>query len=344
LAALVVGLLATPHTLGAEQADAHSVDWAGAEWAARPGVQTQLPQVAAGPNGTPRIPGPKRTIAVGKFDAIGAFTAEYGEWDIGGGLAAMLTTALMESGQFIVIERANLSQILTEQEMSANRVSVNGPGVGRLSGVHLLVYGAVTEFGDEDEGGGLGIGYSGGPLGDMFNTAVAVRGSTGAVGMDLRIVDTTTGQILESHRIRESIDSSGLDVSFGYRGISFGGDQFRKTPIGEASRRAIRHAVARIANRVVQTPWTGRVVEFDGREMYINAGGSSGLRVGDQFVIEKVVKQLTDPVTGELLSTRKREIGVLQLTGVEAKISYGTYTPLDSAPPQRGDLVLVVHR
>ena len=38
--------------------------------------------------------GPKKRIAVAKFDTIGSFSAEYGTWDIGGGLAAQLTTAL----------------------------------------------------------------------------------------------------------------------------------------------------------------------------------------------------------------------------------------------------------
>jgi hypothetical protein len=32
--------------------------------------------------------GPKKRIAVAKFDTIGSFSAEYGRWDIGGGLAA----------------------------------------------------------------------------------------------------------------------------------------------------------------------------------------------------------------------------------------------------------------
>ena len=44
--------------------------------------------------GIREVPGPKRTVAVGRVDAIGAFTAKYGNWDIGGGLGAMLATAV----------------------------------------------------------------------------------------------------------------------------------------------------------------------------------------------------------------------------------------------------------
>jgi curli biogenesis system outer membrane secretion channel CsgG len=290
----------------------------------------------------PTIPGPKRTVAVGKFDTVGAFTAKYGDWDIGGGLAAMLTTALMESGRFIVVERANLSQILTEQELSGAKVAQGGPQLGQLSGVHILLYGSVTEFGAQDQGGGVGVGFAGGNLGNLFSSGLGLRGSSGSVAMDIRLVDTTTGQILETHTVKEPISSTGLNLQFGYEGINFGGDRFWKTPLGEASRRAIDKVVRVVASRAAQTPWTGRVVDFDGKQVFINAGAGSGLRAGDQFTIQRVAKKLTDPETGQLLSVMKDEIGVLQLTGVEDKVGYGTYTPTVAVPPQRGDLVFMV--
>lgn len=65
---------------------------------------------------------PKKRIAVAKFDTIGSFSAEYGTWDIGGGLAAQLTTALIDSGQFIVVERAERATVLREQEMAKQGV------------------------------------------------------------------------------------------------------------------------------------------------------------------------------------------------------------------------------
>lgn len=286
--------------------------------------------------------GPKRTVAVGKFDAIGAFTAKYGEWDIGGGLAAMLTTALAESGRFVVIERANLSQILGEQELKAGGLAnpETGPKLGQLTGVQFLIYGSVTEFGHDEKGGGFSFGFSGAkiPLG------LSQQSTTGTVGMDIRVVDTTTGVVLETHRVRESISTEGWDVSAGYKGISFGTNQFDKTPLGQASRSAITRAVEFIAVRAEKSPWTGQVVEYDGKRLYINAGERSGMKVGDQFMIERAGKVMTDPATGEVLSVRKEEIGVLRLGKVEEKISSGTFTPLSSKPPQRGDSAQLMSR
>lgn len=291
----------------------------------------------------PRISGPKRTIAVGKFGAIGAFTAKYGNWDIGGGLSAMMTTALVESGRFIVVERANLQQVLSEKELKGSGLTTpgTGPGAGKLTGVQLLVYGSVTEFGVDDEGSGFSIGGSGGGLGSLLSGALSQQSTSGTVAIDIRLVDSTSGQILETHRLKDEVSSSGWDLSFGYEGISLGTNQFYKTPLGQAVRNVITKAVRRIAVQAQKTGWTGLVVEFDGKDVYINAGTRSGLNVGDKFMIERVEKRLTDPTTQEVLSIRKKALGIVEVTGVEKKVSYGPFQPLEVTAPQRGDLVAI---
>ncbi len=142
---------------------------------------SQVAASAAPADAMPRISGPKRTISVGKFDAIGAFTAKYGNWDIGGGLSAMMTTALIESGQFIVVERANLQQVLSEQELKASRLTNpnTGPTQGKIIGVQHLVYGSVTEFGAEDKGSGFSIGGSGGGIGNLISGALSTQSASG---------------------------------------------------------------------------------------------------------------------------------------------------------------------
>jgi curli biogenesis system outer membrane secretion channel CsgG len=292
----------------------------------------------------PPLRGPKRTIAVGKFDAIGAFTAKYGDWDIGGGLAAMLTSALVESERFIVLERANVGQILSEQEFKAAGVAnpETGPALGKLTGSQLLIYGAVTEFGTDDSGGGLSVGVSGGGLGRLLSGALSRQSVSGKVAMDIRLVDTTTGQVLENYRVSEDLSSTGYDVSVGYENVSLGTNKFWKTPLGEATRKAINNAVQWIVLEAQKKPWVGRVVDAEGQDLYINAGTQAGLSVGDQFMIERVVKRFTDPETGEVLGSRKTEIGVLKLTGIESKLAFGAFQPLGAEPPRRGDLVVIM--
>jgi len=142
LRAMILAVVGVAFLTACQTTEDKSSDKAPATQLAQVGT-TQTDAGAAGAPLTPQLPpptGPKRTVAVGKFDAIGAFTAKYGEWDIGGGLAAMLTTALVESGRFVVIERANLSQILGEQELKAGGLAnpETGPKLGQLTGVQFL--------------------------------------------------------------------------------------------------------------------------------------------------------------------------------------------------------------
>lgn len=292
------------------------------------------------------VNGPKRTVAVGKFTAIGAFTDKYGSWDIGGGLGAMLASALAESERFIVLERANINQVLTEQEMVGSKVTSGtmGPDLGKMLGVQYMLYGAVTEFGDADKGGGFSVGLSGGSLGDLFGGGLSRQSTSGSVAMDIRLVDTTSGRIIDTIRVQEEIDSTGWDVSAGYSGINLGTNQFQKTPLGKASRSAITKVVQHLADKAKTMPWTGMVIEFDKGEVFINAGTVEGIRVGDHFMIEVPTKKLTDPQTGQVLSVRTKQLGLVEISTVEEKISLGKFSPLGLDIPHRGDLVVEIKK
>ncbi len=286
------------------------------------------------------ISGPKRTIAVGNFGAVGAFTQKYGHWDIGGGLAAMLTTELINSGHYIVVERARLADVMGEQELKASGLTTpeSGPRLGQMTGAQYLIYGEVTEFGAGDEGGGLSFGLSrGGP----FKLGGGVEKATGNVSMDIRIVDTSTGEVVENYVVSQKIEESVFALNVTYSGMSLGGDKFKKTPLGKAARAAIGDAMHAIANTVRSHPWSGLVVGMDGRDVIVNSGKNSGLSEGDRFAIMRVVKTYTDPGTGQVLGTKDKEIGVLTIDNVQPRMSFGSFTGHGLETPMRGDIVRV---
>lgn len=288
------------------------------------------------------IPGPKRVVAVGTFTSTGAFDAKYGRWDVGGGLAAMLATALHESQRFIVIERAQLQAILSEQQMRAQGVTSGiGPEVGRALGVQFLILGAVTEFGTDDEGGGFSLGLGGSGLGGLIG-GLSRQSASGDVAIDFRIVDTTTGRIVQSFSERERIDDTSWDVSLGYQGVSIGSNRFLKTPLGRAARAVINRAVRRIALTVAEHDWQGLVVDYDQGAIYINAGSAAGVKKGDTFTIRRIVKRLTDPQTQEVLLVRTKDIGLAEIEETSPKISIGEFHALETDTPRRGDQAILV--
>lgn len=282
------------------------------------------------------IPGPKRTVAVSRFASKSDFNLHYGLTDVGGGLAALLTAALVESGQFVVVERETLSDVLAEQSLIASGI-VKEEGAatpGALLGASLLVKGAVTEFSEAAGGGGFGIGVAG--------VGVGVKSRVAMVGLDIQIIDTTTSQVRANYKVLEKVSAKAVGVDVARYGVETGFTKFLEMPIGQATRKAITAAVERFAVEAASSPWTGRVVALDSGEVVINAGQTSGIRVGDTFGLERASAAFTDPATGRVLGHRKARLGRLVITAVEEELAFATYQPVADALPQRGDLVVVM--
>jgi curli biogenesis system outer membrane secretion channel CsgG len=286
----------------------------------------------------PAVPGPKRTIAVGDIDAIGPLAGGPNGWNVGGSVSAMLATALIESGRFIVVERAALSPILTEQQLAAKGVSAGNaaPATGNVVPAQYLVVGSVTEFGATNSGNGLSLG---GPTGGL-TSALSLNTTKGAVAIDLRIVNTRSTAVEASFRVKREVSTTGVGLTTNYKGIALGGNQFWSTPLGTATRQAMNDAAQRIAETLARGQWEGQVVEIEGRTVYVNAGAAAGLKPGDQLQVQHTVRTFTDPATGALLSERKAMLGTIQLTNVEEKLATGTYTAVEPVQPVRGDLVV----
>ena len=286
----------------------------------------------------PTIRGPRRSIAVGTFDAIGGYVARYGDWNPGGGVEAMMTHALMESGVFDVVERAQMADVLTEQELRAEGLTAGeeGPTPGRLRSADYIVTGGITEFGTRDSGGGFSVGVGG--MG-RTNIGVSPQFTKGKMAADFRLIDTSTGAVVLATNVEEKVTGSSIAASVSQKDVSLGTNAFQRTPLGQATRRVVHRAVREIAAAIAQLPWRGRVIDVEATDLYINAGGNDGIAVGDRFMIYRMGRALTDPVTGEILSQRRMELGSVTISHIEEKISRGTFTPSGSDWPQRGDFV-----
>ncbi len=282
------------------------------------------------------IAGPKRSVAVGPFTAKSDFQLRYGSTDVGGGLAAMLSTSLVECGRFIVVERNQLSSVFSEQELAASGMvnAAGGATPAELIGAQYVILGHLTEFGEAERGGGFGIGIAG-----SRSLGLGPRKQVGSVGIDVRVVDTTTGQAVTAFHVREEIVARAIKVDLEIEEMSLGGDKFKKTPLGQAVRAAIEQVVRRFAGEIAGAPWSGSVVDFSEGEVAINAGATAGVRVGDTFAVHRVSQVLTDPGTGQVLGARKQPIGSVVIESVDANVAFGGFMPAHNSAPQRGDVV-----
>jgi curli biogenesis system outer membrane secretion channel CsgG len=256
-------------------------------------------------------------------------------WKIGDGLAEMLTSELSKTGQFIVVERQALGDIVKEQELGQSGLirGETAARTGQILGAQIVVRGAVTEFEEQASGGGAGIRFGG------FGAEGSVRNAH--VALDIRLIDTSTGQVIASHNAAKSAPAAGGGIGARVGTVSFGGDAFFQTPIGQATRAAMQDALQFIMATAFKavTP-SFSIVKVEGGMAYLNAGATSNVRVGDVFMVYAKGEDLVDPDTGLKLGSDEKMIGSIQVITVQEKFSIGTIRGGTGAM-KRGDLVKV---
>ncbi|MFQ5754107.1 MAG: CsgG/HfaB family protein, partial [bacterium] len=210
----------------------------------------------------------KKRVAVFVFDDK---TDKSWRWwnnkGVGQGVSDMLTTELVKSGRYRVIERQELDQILKEQDLGASGVVTpqSAAEIGKVLGVELAVMGAVTEFGykKSDTGGrikGFGLG---------------VQSQSATVALDCRMVNTTTAEIISAENVRKEKSSKGIKINT--RKIDFKSQKaFDESLVGKAAREAVQGVIKLIDKNAPNIPWQAKVVTEKNGVVFINAGSTSG--------------------------------------------------------------------
>lgn len=235
------------------------------------------------------------------------------------GLTEMLTTSLVETGRFVVLERKALQQALAEQDFGASgRVNAEtAPAVGQAIGAQVLITGDITEFTYQKSslGGNLSILRSVSATGERIKAMVA---------LDLRLIDAVSGEVVFSKRVEGDAAATGVAADAAIGDQQFGTALGSATPLGQASREAIEDAVAAIAAALGRMPWSGRVVDVRDGQVYVNAGAEGGIQPGQRFDVFAQAEALIDPETGVALGTPDRKIGTVTVRQVEEKYAVAT--------------------
>jgi len=173
------------------------------------------------------------------------------------GLQDMLTTALFQSKRYRVVERQALDAVLKEQKLGQAGVvsQKTAAKVGAVKGADILVIAAVTgwEPGTSGSSAGGGGGMIGGTFGKVMALGAGIAGSMkkSSMAMDIRLVDSTTSEILAA----TNVQGVAKDVNFGalaggfmnFAGMGGGLSGFAKTPMEKAIRKCIYESVKFIA-------------------------------------------------------------------------------------------------
>lgn len=172
------------------------------------------------------------------------------------GIRDMLITDLFQSERFIVLERAALNEVITEQEFSEGARAGDKTRIpkGELEGADLIVLCAITSFDAGVGGGAVPIPVPLGKRGDFG--VMNVRFKRGHVEMDLRVVDARTGRVLSSVAVEGRNSRFGMDfnvhlwsggVHANLPGVL---TYFQNTPVEKALQQMVTAAVGHVAERV----------------------------------------------------------------------------------------------
>ena len=173
----------------------------------------------------------KPSIGVAEFKNTSG--AAWWRGGMGRDLAGMVTSELASTGSFNVVERNKLRHVLREQDLGASGRIRSGTAarIGKLTGAKYLVLGTVTSYEESVSGTGGGI--------SLFGVSLGGKKEKAYIAVDLRVVDTTTGEIKFARTIEANSSGGGLNVGINISGVGAHLGGFEKTPAGKAVRACV---------------------------------------------------------------------------------------------------------
>ena len=270
--------------------------------------------------------------------------------NVGKGITDLLITGLVNNGTFSVFERQALDKLMTEQNFSnSNRADPSTAAkLGKMAGVDYIIIGAITQFGNETKKQNIGGG--GGNWHGVGVGGIGHSNSKAEVGISARIVNVNTGEIVavaegsgESSRSSTSLLGGGGNWNgFGGGNVDFGSSNFEQTIIGEATKAAVDQLSANLVAdapklTVAAVKVDGVVAAVDSGQIILNLGSDAGVKVGDQFEVVRVTKEIKDPTTGEVIRRLTTTVGIIKATDVDAKSA--VCVPVSGSGFREGDHV-----
>ena len=214
----------------------------------------------------------------------------------------MLTTALVKSRKFDVIERDKMSEILKEQGMSIEGFMQGGYEGDNfnLQGVDYILTGSITEYGEQEKA----IGISG------FSSSSRIA----TMAVDVRILNVSTGTIEIAETVRaEQTGGSSINV----KGFASGDNDSSGALLGQV----MRETSTNVATLVVSASYPIKVVAITKKGDIMLNYGKGLLSKGDVLDIFSQGETFIDPDTGEVLGSEEELVASIQVTSAQQKFS-----------------------
>ena len=256
------------------------------------------------------------------------------------GIEAIVIDTMARSGRFALVERTILGDVLGEQDLGDRVAQPSAAKVGKVLGAEYLLQVVITDY--EEKTNQVG----GGALGALTRVpligGVGIKRGEGRVGLNFRLVDSETSEVVYTKQIESIIKESGLILGGGGfgGGVALGGffGRYAKTPIGQAVIAGVNKGVFDLVGVVGAQPAEGSVVRADGGRVWLNLG-TGAVNVGESLEVYAKGEELIDPETGISLGSMDTLTGRLSVSQVQDKFSIARIESASGAI-NRGDRVV----
>jgi curli biogenesis system outer membrane secretion channel CsgG len=264
----------------------------------------------------PAAPRYKRKVAIGRFTNetnYGRSLLNDAELDrIGKQASDMLASRLVKSGQFIVLERPDLTKVQREQALG---------GSGGLVGADTLIMGSVTEFGRS----------VGGKTGFLSSTKEQIAKAK----VDVRLVDVKTSHAyFSASGAGEASTETGEIAGFGSR------SEYDATLNDRAIAAAISDVIDRLVSRLADRPWRTDILEVKGTQVFISGGRSQGLKPGDELAVMEAGQTVKSAQSGFDVTLPARQVALVRVASLfgDSETNEGAVCDLASGAVDRAAL------
>lgn len=216
----------------------------------------------------------KRKVAIARFSnetkyGRGFFDKE-NEDRLGKQAMDILSSKLVETDKFLLLERTDLEQISKEKEI-ANLKSLDIPA-------DYLIVGSVTEFGRKTT--------------SDVSLFSRTKKQTAYAKVSIRLVDVRTSQIIYSEEGEgEAFVEAGTVLGMGNTA------EYDATLNDKVINAAISKLVNNIVERLLDNPWKSYLIAYEDDNYFIAGGEKQGIKIGDEFVVYKRGNVVKNPQT-----------------------------------------------
>ncbi|BBO79721.1 hypothetical protein DSCO28_02870 [Desulfosarcina ovata subsp. sediminis] len=233
--------------------------------------------------------GLKRKVAIARFTNETKYGQSFfidGNNDrIGKQAVDILSSKLVETDKFILIERADLDKINKELRMENYEPLKNM--------ADFLIVGSVSEFGRKDQG----------EVGIFSRTKRQIAFAK----VYVRLIDVRSGQILYSEE--------GDGEAFSEAGTVFGVGE-RAGYDSSLNDKALEAAITNLASNIIENlldrPWRSYILGYEDGSLIIAGGKLQNIEIGDFFKVIKEGKKVKNPQTNMMITLPGKEVGTIK--------------------------------